>query len=42
MELGQNQADAVVGMVEETRAYTELELLKDLAEIDRVIVAKKI
>jgi len=41
MEMGMEQAEAIAGMVAKTGAYAEPEILKDLMEIDRVIVAKK-
>ncbi len=42
MEMGLGQADALTRMVEATGAYGDRELLKDLAGIERVIVAKKL
>ena len=41
MEMGMDQAEAVTRMVRNSSAYGEPELVKDLMEIDRVIVAKK-
>ncbi len=41
MEMGMDQAESIVTMVGRTKAYAQPVLLKDLAEIDRVIVAKK-
>lgn len=42
MEMGLGQADALTRMVEATGAYGDRELLKDLAGIERVIVARKV
>lgn len=41
MEMGMGQSDALVRMVERARDYASPVLLKDLAEIDRAMVAKK-
>jgi release factor glutamine methyltransferase len=41
MEMGLGQAEALTRMAEATGAYTRPEILKDLAGIERVIVAKK-
>jgi release factor glutamine methyltransferase len=41
MEMGLGQAEALTRMAETTGAYARPEILKDLAGIDRVIVAKK-
>ncbi len=41
MEMGLGQAEALTRMVEATGAYGKPEILKDLAGIERVIVAKK-
>lgn len=41
MEMGQDQAAALTRVAEATGAYSKLEILKDLAGIDRVIVAQK-
>jgi release factor glutamine methyltransferase len=40
MEMGIGQAEKLAGMAEEIGAYTRPKILKDLAGIDRVIVAK--
>ena len=42
MEMGLGQADALTRMVEATGAYGDRELLKDLAGIERVIIARKV
>jgi release factor glutamine methyltransferase len=42
MEMGLGQAGALTRMTEATGAYSKPEVLKDLAGIDRVIVAKKL
>jgi len=42
MEMGMDQAGSIVSMVERTKAYAQPALLKDLLEIDRVIIAKKL
>jgi len=42
MEMGLGQAEALTRMVEATGAYGDRELLKDLAGIERVIVARKV
>jgi release factor glutamine methyltransferase len=42
MEMGLGQAGALTRMTEATGAYSKPEILKDLAGIDRVIVAKKL
>jgi release factor glutamine methyltransferase len=41
MEMGMGQAEELKRMVAETGAYSTQEILKDLAGIDRVIVARK-
>jgi release factor glutamine methyltransferase len=41
MEMGLGQAEALTRIVEATGAYSKLEILKDLAGIERVIVARK-
>ncbi len=42
MEMGMGQAESLVKMTEATGAYARPEIMKDLAGIDRVIVAKKL
>ena len=42
MEMGLGQAEALTRMVEATGAYGDRELLKDLAGIERVIIARKV
>jgi release factor glutamine methyltransferase len=42
MEMGLGQAEALTNMVEATGVYARPGILKDLAGIDRVIVAKKL
>jgi release factor glutamine methyltransferase len=41
MEMGMGQAEALKTMAENTGSYTAIEILKDLAGIERVIVAHK-
>ena len=41
MEFGMGQAQALRGMVEKTGAYASVNVLKDLAGIERVVVASK-
>lgn len=41
MEMGIGQAEAVIQMVKKTGAYAEPQLLRDLADIDRVMVTRK-
>ncbi len=41
LEFGMGQAGALRGIAEQTEAYAGVEVLKDLARIDRVLVAKK-
>jgi release factor glutamine methyltransferase len=41
MEMGLGQVEALAKMVEATGAYAKPEILKDLAGIDRVIIARK-
>lgn len=41
MEMGMDQAESIVAMAGRAKAYGKPALLKDLAEIDRVIVAAK-
>jgi methylase of polypeptide subunit release factors len=41
MEMGMGQAEELKRRVAETGAYSTQEILKDLAGIDRVIVARK-
>lgn len=40
MEIGHNQAKAVVKLLEETGAFDEIEVFKDLAQNDRTVVAQ--
>jgi len=42
MEMGLGQVEALARMIRETGAYDAPAVLKDLAGIERVIVAKKI
>jgi len=40
VEVGYNQADAVKGILEKVGIYTEIQLIKDLSGIDRVVSAR--
>jgi release factor glutamine methyltransferase len=42
MEMGLGQAGALTRMTEATGAYSKPEVLKDLAGIERVLVARKV
>jgi len=42
MEMGLGQAEALINMVEATGTYAKPEILKDLAGIERVLVARKV
>jgi release factor glutamine methyltransferase len=41
MEMGLGQAETLKRIVDDAGAYNKIEILKDLAGIDRVIVARK-
>jgi methylase of polypeptide subunit release factors len=41
MEMGIGQADALKEIIDETGKYGPIEVLKDLAGIERVIVAQR-
>ena len=40
LEIGYDQKESVIGLLEESNQYQEIENKKDLSENDRVIIAK--